>query len=145
MIQFPTPYQLDSPTKMKGNSQLPVDSQSGFMVSDALLAKIATILSRSNGMLLFQSNCEDVAVTVRNRAIVDHGMKILDLSHQQQIGDLDACEQTQRGLEWIRLGGKRAVGAGWSSVPLLPRRATTETEVACHVAGTPIHRFLLST
>jgi SAM-dependent methyltransferase len=144
MIQFPAPYRLDSPTKTDGNAQLPADSQSGFMVSDDLLEKIAATLSRSGGMLLVQSNCEDVAVTVRNRAMAQHGMKLVVLEHEQQRTELESSQQTLRNLEWIRHGGERAIGTGWSSIPLLPERGTTETEVSCRIAGTPIHRCLLS-
>lgn len=145
MIQFPTPYRLDNGTKTAYNTQLPVDASTGFMVSDALLAKIKGVLSHSGGKLLVQSNCEDVAVTIRHRAITQFGMNSIALPHQQQISNLDESQQTQRNLQWIQQGGDRAVGPCWSSAPLLPSRASTETEVACHLQGTPIHRCLLST
>lgn len=144
MIQFPTPYRLDNGTKSAYNTQLPVDANAGFMVCDSLLAKIKGILSRSGGKMLVQSNCEDVAVTIRHRAIAQFGMKCMDLPHQQRLSNVDESQQTQRNLQWIQQGGDRAVGPGWSSVPLLPASASTETEVACHLQGTPIHRCLLS-
>jgi SAM-dependent methyltransferase len=149
MIQFPTPYRLqnnknidlsDSPLKSDGNPHLPPDFNS-FMLSDSLLAKTSTLLSRAGGKLLIQSNCEDVAVSIRHRAVSQHGMKIVDVP-DSVLGTKD-WQPTLRDLEWIRMGGERAVGPGWSSKPLLPLRARAETEVACEIEGKPIHRCVL--
>lgn len=146
MIQFPTPYRLMTGSNTGlGNTQLPTDFRSGFMVSDELLSQVARILSQSPGCkLLVQSNCEDVAVTIRQRATAQHGMKCLDVLHE--VTNIDQKEQTQtrRNTEWITMGGERAIGPGWSSSPLLPKTGSTETEVACDLQGTPIHRCLLS-
>ena len=146
MIQFPTPYRLVSDNdKRIGNSQLPSDSQSGFMVSDSLLAQVARILSQSGGKLLVQSNCEDVAVTIRRRATTQYGMACVDVRQEVTSRNMDHVQQqTLRNIEWIKMGGERAIGPGWSSAPLLPTRGSTETEVACDLQGTPIHRCLLS-
>ncbi|CAB9522746.1 expressed unknown protein [Seminavis robusta] len=161
MIQFPTPYRLQRQSstnngtvsfKGDGNSQLPEDFSSGFMVNDDLLGKVASIMSQSCARLLIQSNCEDVAVTIRNRAVTQHGMKVAAITHSVACLDHfgpneDDAEQQQqqtlRNLEWISMGGERAEGHGWSAKPLLPPRARTETEVACQLQGTPIHRCLL--
>eukprot|EP00957_Ditylum_brightwellii_P005559 426224-Ditylum_brightwellii.AAC.1 len=67
MIQFPTPFSLQKDehdqrgnSHNSGNSQLPSNSLSGFMVTEALLQSVQCLLQRSdNGLLLLQSNCED--------------------------------------------------------------------------------------
>ena len=144
MIQFPTPYRLaSSDNQLAGNLQLPSDFQTGFMVSDSLLSQVARILSQSGGKLLVQSNCEDVAVTIRQRAIAQHGMYFANVP--QEVASMDHVNhQTLRSTEWIKMGGERAIGPGWSLTPLLPELGRTETEVACVDQGTPIHRCLLS-
>jgi len=145
MIQFPTPYRLMSghDESSKGNTQLPLDYRAGFMVSDTLLSQIARILSISGGKLLVQSNCEDVAVTIRQRATAEHGLKCVNVP--DRVANMDRVEeQTLRNNEWIKMGGERAIGSGWSATPLLPARGRTETEVACEIKGTPVHRCLLS-
>jgi len=147
MIQFPTPFRLDTgntPGKYEqstGNLQLPSDVKSGFMVSEELLQKVAKILSKSGGRFLFQSNCEDVAATVRQRAVERHGMKVVEVPHHvETVADMQ--NPTLRDLQWAELGGSRAIGPGWSTQPLLPPRGVTETEAACELNGTPIHRFI---
>lgn len=145
MIQFPTPYRLatSSDSQWAGNSQLPSDFQTGFMVSDSLLAQVARILKQSGGKLLVQSNCEDVAVTIRQRVIAQYGMQCANVP--QEVASMDHVKyQTLRSTEWIRIGGERAIGPGWSLTPLLPAQGKTETEVACVDQGTPIHRCILS-
>jgi SAM-dependent methyltransferase len=143
MIQFPTPYRLVA-SKSYGNSQLPSDQDSGFMVSERLLRKISTILSRSGGKLLLQSNCEDVAVAMRHTAVERAGMRVIDWSPSHRVNSIDDESQTLRSMDWIRLGGERAVGPGWLSTPVLPPRGATETEVACHLQKKLVHRCLLS-
>ena len=142
MIQFPTPFQI----KDVGNSQLPSDSESGFMVSKAVLGSAASLLERSNGYLLLQSNCEDVAVTMRQTAQDSFGFECVNGASLsvKSLGDSRSSSRTpQRTLEWIKQEGKRAIGYGWSLKPMIPARGATETEISCRLSGTPIHRCLL--
>ena len=73
MLQFPTPYRfqsastddedggVDSVASKGFNSQLPEGSASDdFMVTEQLLSLTHKVLSKHNGQLLIQSNCEDV-------------------------------------------------------------------------------------
>ena len=73
MLQFPTPYRFQRTATdgevvdafsvaSKGfNSQLPEGSASDdFMVTEQLLSLTHKVLSKHNGQLLIQSNCEDV-------------------------------------------------------------------------------------
>jgi SAM-dependent methyltransferase len=140
LIQFPTPYRLAE--KEGGNTQLPTDLNSGFMANEGVMRQTAKLLKKSGGgHLLLQSNCEDVAVAMRNVA-TSVGMTCIDAV--RPVTSLDDGERLpQRTQEWIRLGGERAIGPEWSSVSLLPARCTTETEVACELQNTPIHRCLM--
>jgi tRNA G46 methylase TrmB len=142
MIQFPSPYRFQS--NDGGNSQLPVSIDDGFMVSSSLLEKINRILEKSKGLLLLQSNVEDVAITLQHRAR-DAGLESLNVPHPRLVQlDISSGEMRmpQRTLEWIQRGGQRAVGSTWSSRSLLPPRGVTETEMACHIQGSPVHRCL---
>jgi SAM-dependent methyltransferase len=154
MIQFPTPFRLAKTTTTdhrhgggangNGNKQLPSDasSSSGFMVSLDLLRTVADILKQSGGSLLLQSNCEDVAVAMRDMAVEQVGMVCVDAEHPvEQLGvGMDLPQRTQA---WMAHGGARPIGPSWSSRPFLPRVGQTETEVACELQGTPVHRCLL--
>jgi hypothetical protein len=140
MIQFPTPFRL--PKKTDGNPQLPSDASSGFMVSLDLLQSASGILQHSGGYLLLQSNCEDVAVVMRDMAVNQVGMMCVDAEFPvTRLGV--GSHLPQRTCEWIAMGGERPVGPSWSAKPLLPRQCQTETEVACELQGTPVHRCLL--
>ena len=143
MIQFPTPFQLPNKAGV-GNSQLPDDLASGFMASASLLDHVVTVLRHSGGNLLLQSNCEDVAITMKNICICK-GMTCLDAS--SPVTNLEdegtSPDLPQRTQSWIQLGGERAIGPGWSSMQLLPGRGRTETEVACTLQGTTVHRCIL--
>ena len=57
------------------NAQLPEGAASDdFMVTENLLSRIHGILSENNnGRLLIQSNCEDVAIHMRNVAGIPTG------------------------------------------------------------------------
>jgi len=155
LIQFPTPYRLSTGTDGGGgtggggNSQLPISALEGFMVSPCLLNQIHQILSSksSHGRLLLQSNCEDVAVWMLQTA-EDVGFESIQLNMFRTNSDMEELDQKmdlpQRTRNWIeQFSGERAVGRSWSALPLLPRRASTETEVACRLNGTPIHRCLV--
>lgn len=146
MIQFPTPFKLQKISadendieEAKGNSQLPKHPYSDFMVTSNLLQITREILSANRGKLLMQSNVEDVAVYMRDIA-ESSGFSALAVSNPINSFDEIKARVPQRTKEYIKTGGKRALGAGWSSDALLPRRGATESEVACFLETTPIHR-----
>lgn len=140
MIQFPSPYRFKD--KSDGNQQLPGE-RAGFMVSEGLLRTIFHVLD-TDGLLLLQSNVEDVAVTMRNLA-QRVGFESVSVDKPRSVSQdgKGGTRLPQRTIEWIEAGGQRAIGGEWSSVPLLPQRASTETDVACEFQGTPVHRCLL--
>jgi len=136
MIQFPSPFRFRG--KSEGNSQLP--EADTFMVSGHLLRTAARILD-ADGLLLIQSNVEDVAVSIRDAAL-EAGFENIAVPNPRTSAE-STTDLPQRTLDWIDVGGERAVGDGWSSLPLLPIRGATETEIACTFQkGTPIHRCL---
>jgi SAM-dependent methyltransferase len=158
MIQFPTPYLLSNSTsgnsvRNSGNSQLPPSPNDGFMVSSKLLTlvqKALCIRDNTDGRLLLQSNCEDVAVYMRQTAM-EHGgyigMDALDPLVEPETENLP-----QRTLNWLATlkddEGRvnlsyRASGKFWSMTSPLPSKACTETEVACRLNRIPIHRCVL--
>ena len=149
LIQFPTPYRLPmmNTTTTGGNSQLPNSAHEGFMVSPALLQQIRRVLSQPEGTLLLQSNCEDVAVwmlhAARNVGLEPVPMRSFRTSDDDIDRGREMDRLPQRTRHWLERNGERAVGSSWSDVPLLPRRASTETEVACRLNETPIHRCLV--
>ncbi|KAL7496735.1 hypothetical protein ACHAWT_004895 [Skeletonema menzelii] len=147
MIQFPTPYRytedrddVEASVAQGYNAQLPEDSESGcFMVTENLLHLIQGVLSRQqDGRLVIQSNCEDVAVRMKNIAETRAGFKAVKFTNS--VTSLDAV--TQRAQRWVANGGDRAIGESFSSLPLLPMIGRTETEVACSLDGKPVHRCL---
>jgi len=150
LIQFPTPYQfqphesaceqdLASVFKQKGNAQLPTSPKDNFMVSSELLECLHRVLNKGRGQLLLQSNCEDVAVFMKN-ASIEAGFMPIAATHP--VTELEAV--TQRAQRWAASGGERAVGNVFSAVPLLPLVSRTETEVACTIDKKPCHRVLMS-
>jgi len=176
LIQFPTPYRLRRPDEnddddgaahRKGNLQLPKSVTDGFMVTPGLLQQINVVLTKDQndscqddaatspmitppGELWIQSNCEDVAVWMRNTACQEAGFAYVPANrteHDKNTDDLvkkiTTLAPTQRTLNWIAMGGECAQGPGWIASPLLPRRAMTETEVACRIKGTPVHRCIV--
>jgi tRNA G46 methylase TrmB len=179
MVQFPTPYRLsssspppmassttvatnddieasatttnDEDSRGGGNSQLPSSATEGFMVSEKLLQLVHKTLAPHAGKLLVQSNCEDVAVWMRNTAIQDCHFADIEAATQLLPSTTDdssvakPTSPTKRTVDWMAMtgGDDRAEGAGWSAGPILPRHGRTETEVACMLNGTPVHRCLL--
>eukprot|EP00980_Cylindrotheca_fusiformis_P020067 scaffold7139_cov115-Cylindrotheca_fusiformis.AAC.17 len=153
LIQFPTPYQLNSvgeASDMRGNSQLPRSACDGFMVTEDLLQLVYESLSETNGRLLLQSNCEDVAVYMRNLASNSVGFYVENVDQdivQSQSAAFPSSGTTQRNpkrtADWVLMGGERAEGPGWSKKPILHRDGATKTEVACALNGTPVHRCVL--
>jgi tRNA G46 methylase TrmB len=144
LIQFPTPYKLQK-EEGSGNSQLPTSPQDGFMVTPRLLKLVSSMLT-AKGKLLIQSNCEDVAVWMRSAACATGNFAIVDSPGMEQDYEMSTSSPRipQRTLDWIAMDGARADGPGWYTKPLLPRKGATETEVACMLNGTPVHRCLLS-
>ena len=174
MIQYPTPYrfqkrvienmeedferpQATSPPNEEqqhneiasignGNSQLPKDATSGFMVTEQLL-KTASVGLSETGYLLIQSNCEDVAVYIRNLACSPTGnFHFIEFEKYLAVESLNenTNNMPKRTFDWIHAGGERAIGSGWSKEPLIPTLGATETEVSCMKRNIPIHRCLLS-
>jgi hypothetical protein len=144
MIQFPTPFKLGA--KIEGNQQLPIDEESGFMVTLHLLRLACAILHKSNGLLLLQSNCEDVAVKMRRMAVEEAGLECVDFGRViTELAGLHCPENALplRSRQWILMKGDRPVGKGWLSEPCLPTRGFSETEISCMIQGTPVHRCLL--
>jgi tRNA G46 methylase TrmB len=160
-----------------GNTQLPANIRhGGFMVTTELLQKISQLLSKSQESrrdgsdvstknipfhpdFLFQSNCEDVAVLIRNMACQEANFVIHTEMMEVNAGDnvddatvhkSDILKPTQRTLNWIAsFNGtalpklERASGYGWWMKPILPRNGCTETEVACMLKHVPVHRCIL--
>jgi len=144
LIQFPTPYRLLPTSESGGNSQLPSSATDGFMVTIELLQLAAGLLQKSHanqkGRLIVQSNCEDVAVYIRHLACSIAGFEAFLTNDSLAKG---SGVRTQRTLNWIAMGGERAMGAEWSSRAILPRKGRTETEIACKLNDTPVHRCVL--
>ncbi len=141
LIQFPTPFRFQG--KNKGNTQLPSVTDKGFMVSEALLARSASLLLLSGGRLILQSNCEDVAVEIGDMATNQIGLEYV-AAPRPVLPAAKCARLPLRSQQWLQLGGKRAVGAHWSSTSFLPPRGATETEAACQMQGTPIHRCMFA-
>ena len=148
LVQFPTPYRLDDSTTRIGNTQLPSSVESGFMISQGILDKIAAILAKQKGSsprarLLVQSNCEDVAVKIRSLAQLS-GLRCIPAAKARMRDEIDDHSiLPQRTQKWIDQGGERAIGPEWWAESLLPPKCATETEVACDLKQTSVHRCLL--
>ena len=146
----------------RGNTQLPSSVRNGgFMVSTSLLQNARRLLQRDihvvsdigcepwSGDLLLQSNCEDVAIFMRNIACAEAGFVVqpepMECEEFFEVHGFGSgmLQPTQRTLNWIALGGDRAEGEGWWQRPILPPTGRTETEVACLWHGTPVHRCIL--
>ncbi|GKY94621.1 hypothetical protein MPSEU_000427600 [Mayamaea pseudoterrestris] len=149
LVQFPTPYQLQASftepgRRDAGNSQLPTSVDDGFMVTPALLEKVFCLLQAHHdhgaiGKLIIQSNCEDVALWIYDTCC-RLGYNADEAANCVMHPTANISQRTSR---WLASGGSRAIGFAWSSEPLLPKWAWTETEVACDVNDTPVHRCLL--
>jgi len=152
MIQFPTPFRFKgkpdeglSSVVNQGNQQLPTDAFSGFMVTQRLLESARDALNDESGQLLLQSNVEDVAVFM-NKLASDNSFEPLPAKKSVEKIEEGKDGISQRTQKWISLGGERAEGLMWSAETLLPsKKGATETEVACLLNGTPVHRVLLKT
>ena len=154
LINFPSPYRLSKQDRSQqnssaGNSQLPSSPDDSFMVSRLVMERVAALLksssassTESGGFLLLQSNCEDVAIELRDLAI-SCGLECMSAKHPVWNTECATIRLTNRAVEWRERGGKPAVGREWSAVPLLPKGCATETEVSCIFHNTPVHRCLL--
>jgi len=154
MIQFPTPFRLSEKGSANiGNSQLPTSAAEGFMVNESILRLCHDILSKysqyqcNNGALLLQSNCEDVATKMAKTARDSAKFCFLNTRQTNTVTEdllsTDISKLPRRTQTWISIGGERASGQGWLSVPFLPTRGATETEISCNINDTPIHRCVL--
>ena len=140
-----------------GNSQLPPSPTQGFMVTEELLQQAGQLLCRNGangGHVLLQSNCEDVALFMRDLSyrtgwfsMVPQPSNHYSNNHRDSNDNATTTTTilTQRSQSWRAMGGEWAVGPEWWSEPILPRQGQTETEVACRLNKTPVHRCLLQT
>ena len=108
LIQFPTPFRIPDlkydftnkpqTSKVKGNSQLPDlnSPNGGFMVTECLIKSAFDLLTNNNtrkyGIILLQSNVEDVAIKMRQ--LID------DLYGSHDLG-LKGGEKSLRSLKWM--------------------------------------------
>ncbi len=116
------------------------------MVTENLLKIIRSSLHPTKGKLLLQSNCEDVAVWMRNLASKKVGFSIVEDDKDDLPSSSSASTELripQRTSEWIEMGGERAKGRGWYQREILHRKGATETEVSCAINSTPVHRCIL--
>lgn len=149
LIQFPTPFRQTSFADVDaycsiagyGNSQLPKSANEGFMVTQCVLQRAAALLKDSEGELILQSNCEDVAIWMRKAAEQKAGFAAKNASIT--VTEVSGVP-TQRTVNWIASGGQRASGHGWFDCPILPPVGRTETEIACVLNGKPVHRCVLT-
>lgn len=122
-IQFPTPFsfqendlgedindEIFDSVANQGNKQLPQSAYSGFMVTKRLLDLVKIALKDGSGKLLLQSNCEDVAVLMKNIAVNEAGFHTLDVekcTHKLE----NKASLTKRTEKWIAVNGERAEGS----------------------------------
>ena len=162
LIQFPTPFSFQEVVDddinadeekndqnlqsvvRQGNKQLPSSAVKGFMVTKHLLDLVHKGLESSAGRLILQSNCEDVAVYMKNIATDEVGFEAINVPCSVDSSS-DENAITMRTEKWIAKGGERAVGSCWSREQILPSLGSTETEIACEMNGIPIHRCILQT
>lgn len=134
LIQFPTPFSVvptnnesyDSKKGDQKNSQLPTNVHSGFMVSPKLLSLARECCMKMEkgsdpghrtpesryGMILFQSNCEDVAVKVRFAATMGKNEQLFVCrnvtNYVRDEAELDnVSDMTMEGEEDRWKGGKQ--------------------------------------
>ena len=183
LINFPTPYassvvqrqssvddEIRTDVSQKeniptGNSQLPRTLED-FMVTERVLELCSELLS-PDGVVILQSNVEDVAVYVRQTVenlqssscklrVVQEVADIPWLwgyeespptlswveSITRAISDERNTAPSRRQLAWIEAGGDRAIGHGWLNCNPLPTCARTETEIMCEFEKKCVHRVV---
>lgn len=157
LVNFPTPFAAAAAEGERpgGNSQLPPSVASpAFMANVKLLEKAREVLvaragASGPGTLLLQSNCEDVAVTLRDMAEASGWFAVTDGSLGPHVAaprgeGADAPSWLpRRQLSYASAGGRRAAGEGWLAASPLPREAATETERYYEGEGLPVHRLAL--
>ncbi|EJK75760.1 hypothetical protein THAOC_02508 [Thalassiosira oceanica] len=141
MCNFPSPYRLGS-----GNLQLPKEDQ--FMITESLLKMVVRTLSK-DGLFLFQTKCEDVAIRVKELCLSLGSLTCVKFCHH--IDDIESeytssgssrPDRVGRWLEMCRPHAERGQGEMFASNPILPREAIPETEVECIVGNNVVHRLL---
>jgi len=154
LVNFPTPYAAVGDEE-SGNSHLPRSANStDFMANgDLLAAARACLLARGDGggALLVQSQCEDVAVTLRTRAeasgwVADIMSDIHGDGSVEEPSSQSHAEQwmPRRQLRWrTGAGSALAEGPGWLRASPLPPIAATETERFYEQSGLPVYRVVL--
>jgi hypothetical protein len=165
LLQFPTPYRLhgehvDDDQEFSGNNRLPRHvTDDAFMANPRVLQRMVNLLNGSDnigatrrldsGHLLVQSNCEDVALYIYD-TLRCMGMHAVASHEPRQV--IKGGSETARTKAWFEQqcqsayetsAIRRASGDHWSSQPILP--VSTETEAACQLRTTPIHRCLFRT
>ncbi|KAJ1460032.1 hypothetical protein M885DRAFT_613131 [Pelagophyceae sp. CCMP2097] len=135
LVQFPTPFALDGGK----NAQLPT-ANGKFMANDRLFRGLEAVASKGT-LIFFQSNTEDVAVTMRQRfeALVKKDT-FAAVTESEVPEDGEEEELALRTLKWIDAGGARAKGPGWLQSSPLPNEVRTETEAHYEQLRKPIHR-----
>ena len=141
MCNFPSPYRLGS-----GNSQLPKEDQ--FMITEPLLKMVVRTLDK-DGMFLFQTRCEDIAVRVKELCTslgslecVKFCNHIDDIESEYVSSGSSRPDRVGRWLEMCRPPAERGQGEMFARNPILPREAMPETEVECILSNTVVHRLL---
>ena len=149
MINFPSPYRLE--VTEVGNSQLPSKYSNQFTVTEKVLVLVDRLLSRSNhegmnGIFLFQTKCEDMAVYVKNECLSLTSMESVSCKYSVKDVELEysnSGKRQKRVDEWLRTSpAERAEGTMYSSRPLLPNTCLPETEVQCIYDKTIVHRLI---
>mmetsp|Transcript_41507 Transcript_41507/g.88435 ORF Transcript_41507/g.88435 Transcript_41507/m.88435 type:complete len:640 (+) Transcript_41507:108-2027(+) len=143
MINFPSPYRLCG----EGNLQLPSKDSDKFMVTKNVLLSIAELIGRE-GLFLFQTKCEDLAVHVKNECLSLGAMEFLPIQNSMKNVDIQYEKNGKRPKrvdEWLKVVPfvERAEGFMYSSASLLPKGGRPETEVQCSHDGSVVHRFIL--
>ena len=150
MINFPSPFRLAVDA---GNSQLPSKHSNQFMLTGRVLNLIAELLSSNakpdgdDGIFLFQTKCEDIAVHLMNECIALGKLECIPFNYP--VSDIDrqykiSGKRPKRVDEWLKSvpTAERAEGSIFSSNPILPKEGRPETEVQCSHDNTVVHRCL---
>eukprot|EP00977_Amphora_coffeiformis_P014725 scaffold4201_cov178-Amphora_coffeaeformis.AAC.20 len=147
LIQFPTPYRMvpsnTTSSDYQGNTQLPKNAKEGFMVTEELLQQAASLLEKSHGRLLLQSNCEDVAIHMCKTAI-EAGMVGVQSKDPRLAMPVETTQRTNTWLSQQSESPNRAMGPIWWNSPILSKTCQTETEISCVLNNVPVHRCLLA-
>ncbi|CAE7850557.1 unnamed protein product [Symbiodinium necroappetens] len=129
LINFPTPFaNLESngtDAFSSGNSHLPRSiSSDDFMANKRMIraARDCLLKRGGSGMLLVQSNVEDLAVSLRDLAEADGWEAVVDGSLGPEVSKDHASWRSRRQQQHELRGGGRALGPGWLASSPLPRQ-----------------------